>query len=174
MGSNSHQLTIREAEQRDTDTLWNFLALASYERDAAAARAVPLVATYLDGWKRLDDFGFIAEVEGTPVGAVWARLLGPVDGLEFDPGPLVPEVTLAVVPHYRNQGIASNLLYRVEMTARTRGFSGLWLNVRTENPARRLYQKAGYRHLDGSEIRNRSGGTSVWMLLPFEDRMVQW
>jgi hypothetical protein len=72
VGVNS--LTIRPAGQDDLDFLWDFLAIiAAYERDADAARAVPIVAAHLTGWQRPGDFGEVAESGGSPVGAAWAR-----------------------------------------------------------------------------------------------------
>src|SRR5262249_39249116 len=66
-------LVIRPAVQDDLDVLWDFLAMATYEPHAAAAKAVPLVAKYLVGWQRPGDFGFIAEQHGEVLGAAWAR-----------------------------------------------------------------------------------------------------
>src|SRR5437867_7247147 len=54
-------LVIRPAVQDDLEVLWDFLAIAAYEPDAQAAKAVPRVAKYLVGWQRPGDFGFIAE-----------------------------------------------------------------------------------------------------------------
>src|SRR5437899_4639225 len=64
---------IRAATQDDLGILWDFLAIAAYEPDADAARAVPFAAAHLAGWRRPEDFGFIAELEGVAIGAAWAR-----------------------------------------------------------------------------------------------------
>jgi hypothetical protein len=66
-------LVIRPAVQDDLEVLWNFLAIAAYEPDAEAAKAIPGVAKYLVGWQRPGDFGFIAEQNGEIIGAAWAR-----------------------------------------------------------------------------------------------------
>src|SRR6266478_5898247 len=79
-------LVIRPAVQDDLGVLWDFLAMAAYEPDAEAAKAVPRVAKYLAGWQRPGDFGFIAEQNGEIIGATWARrfsaeeLRGPLRG----------------------------------------------------------------------------------------------
>ena len=52
---------LRRATQDDLAILWDFLAIAGYEADVAAAKAVPFVAAHLEGWRRSEDFGFIAE-----------------------------------------------------------------------------------------------------------------
>ena len=61
-------LVIRPAVQADLEVLWGFLAMAAYEPDAEAAKAVPSVAKYLVGWQRPEDFGFIAEQNGEIIG----------------------------------------------------------------------------------------------------------
>jgi len=66
-------LVIRPAVQDDLEVLWDFLAMAAYEPDAEAAKAIPGVAKYLVGWQRPGDFGCIAEQNGEIIGAAWAR-----------------------------------------------------------------------------------------------------
>jgi hypothetical protein len=57
-------IRIRPATQDDLPVLWDFLAIAGYDPDADAAKAVPFVAAHLAGWQRPKDFGFIAERDG--------------------------------------------------------------------------------------------------------------
>jgi hypothetical protein len=40
----------RPATQGDLTILWGFVAIAAYEPDADAAKAVPFVAAHLAGW----------------------------------------------------------------------------------------------------------------------------
>ena len=42
---------------------------------------------------------------------------------------------------------------------------GLNLSVRSENPARRLYERLGFRDIPGSAVTNRAGGVSIGMAL---------
>jgi hypothetical protein len=37
--------------------------------------------------------------------------------------------------------------------------------VRSENPARRLYERLGFRDIPGSAVTNRTGGVSIGMAL---------
>src|SRR5882762_4713874 len=64
---------LRAATQDDLGLLWDFLAIAAYEPDPDAAKAVPFVAAHLAGWRRPEDFGFIAELNDVAIGAGWAR-----------------------------------------------------------------------------------------------------
>ena len=75
-------LVIRPAAQDDLEVLWDFVAIAVCEPDADAANAVPSVAKHVVGWRRLGDFGFIAEQNGEIIGAAGARRF-PAEQLTF-------------------------------------------------------------------------------------------
>src|SRR6202042_1400648 len=86
------ETVIRPAVPGDLDALWEFLAMASYEPNGAAAKAVPMVATYLDDWPRPGDFGLIAEQDGVAVGAACARQFSSTDE-KFQFGDSTPELS---------------------------------------------------------------------------------
>jgi GNAT superfamily N-acetyltransferase len=157
------RLELRAATQDDLDLLWRYLAIAAYEPGVAAARAVPFVAEHLDGWMRPGDFGFVAETEGVAVGAAWARF-SPPDDNPFYVDHCTPEVSIGVEAAMRGQGVGARLMTAVIDEARRRG-QGLCLNVRHDNPARRLYERLGFRLTPGVEAPNRVGGVSLGMVL---------
>jgi GNAT superfamily N-acetyltransferase len=162
VGVNS--LTIRPAGQDDLDFLWDFLAIAAYKRDADAARAVLVVAAHLTGWQRPGDFGVVAESAGSPVGAAWARQFTFAEQPAFYVDANTPEVSVGVREGARGQGVGRVLIEALMQEASRRGV-GLCLNVRDTNPALRLYERAGFRCVPGSEVRNRCGGLSLGMML---------
>jgi len=157
-------LVIRPAVQDDLQVLWDFLAMASYEPDAEAAEAAPSVAKYLVGWQRPGDFGFIAEQNGEIIGAAWARRFS-VEELRFPYGDEeAPKVSIGVKANVRGQGVGEKLMRALIGEATRRGL-GLCLSVRSENPARRLYERLGFRDIPGSAATNRAGGVSIGMEL---------
>ena len=157
-------LVIRPAVQDDIEALWDFLAMAAYEPDAEAARAVPGVAKYLVGWQRPGDFGFIAEQNGEIIGAAWARRLS-ADELRVPFGDEeTPKVSIGVKPNARGQGGGEKLMDALIGDAARRGL-GLCLSVRSENPARRLYERLGFRDIPGSAATRRASGMSIGMEL---------
>jgi ribosomal protein S18 acetylase RimI-like enzyme len=54
-------------------------------------------------------------------------------------------VELQVDPDHRNQGLGGRLLAEVERVARERGAATLSLTTQIDNPARRLYERSGFR-----------------------------
>jgi ribosomal protein S18 acetylase RimI-like enzyme len=155
---------IRPAVQNDLEVPWDFLAMAAYEPDAEAAKAVPSVAKYLAGWQRPGDFGFIAEQNGEIIGATWAQRFS-AEELRVPYGDEeTPKVSIGVKPNARGQGVGGKLMRALIGEAARRGL-GLNLSVRSENPARRLYERLGFRDIPGSAVTNRAGGMSIGMAL---------
>jgi ribosomal protein S18 acetylase RimI-like enzyme len=156
-------LQIRPASGDDLGVLWDFLAIAAHEADVTAARAVPFVAAHLAGWRRPQDFGFVARLDGAAIGAAWARQFSPAEQPAFYVDERTPEIIIGVTPHLRDRGIGGMLLNALIAEADRRGV-GLCLNVRHDNPARRLYERLGFRLVPGSGVSNRVGGTSFGMM----------
>jgi ribosomal protein S18 acetylase RimI-like enzyme len=143
--------SFRPAEADDVDFLWEMLFHASYAaddgmRDVDALRHHPVLPRYVDGWGRRTDFGVVAEDAGTGerVGAAWIRLLTrDATGYGYIADD-TPELAIAVVQAHRGRGVGERLL--VELLDAARGtFGAVSLSVRTDNPARRLYERTGFR-----------------------------
>ncbi|HWQ11332.1 MAG TPA: GNAT family N-acetyltransferase [Roseiflexaceae bacterium] len=160
-------IRIRAAERSDEPFLWEMLFEAAHmAQDGATAadeaRAHPYLARYLAGWGRPDDVGVVAEEAGTArrLGAAWARLLDHAPGSAAGAGEALPEVAIAVVPGLRGGGIGGRLIRGLCDAARL-FYPALALTVRDENPARRMYERAGF--VVTHTITNRVGGRSVAM-----------
>ena len=157
-------LVIRPAVPDDLEVLWDFLAIAAYEPDAEAAKAVPSVAKYLVGWQRPGDFGFVAEQNNEIIGAAWARRFSAEELKSSYGDEETPKVSIGVKPTTRGQGVGEKLMRALIGEAVCRGL-GLCLSVRSENPARRLYERLGFLDIPGSAAANRAGGLSIGMAL---------
>ena len=100
-------------------------------------------ALYLSGWMRAGDFGLVA-VHGGPVGAAWYRsYTNEEHGYGFVAED-VPELAIAVIASRRHEGIGSRLLAGLIDASVAQGCSAISLSVREANPARRLYEAAGF------------------------------
>jgi ribosomal protein S18 acetylase RimI-like enzyme len=161
--------SLRRARADDADFLWAMLYEASHAAeygmpDVAALRAQPEQARYVEGWGSRTDLGVIAVDDDArePVGAAWLRLLtreakgyGYVDDD-------TPELAIAVVPGHRGRGLGGRMLGEL-LEAATRSFVAVSLSVRADNPARRLYERAGFRIAVESETGEPAAGGSVTM-----------
>ncbi|HSL94559.1 MAG TPA: GNAT family N-acetyltransferase [Thermoleophilia bacterium] len=109
------------------------------------------VRRYVDGWGRPGDGGVIAEVGGAPAGACWWRLFTAArHGWGFVAAD-VPELSLAVGPAWRRRGIGTRLLTAAIEQARAEGHPTVSLSVMADNPARGLYERAGFRRVATDE-----------------------
>jgi ribosomal protein S18 acetylase RimI-like enzyme len=105
--------------------------------------ADPHAARYLSGWGRAGDAGVIGEEE-RPVGAAWFRLFSadqPGYGFAAED---VPELSIGVAPAARGRGLGTRLLEALLEIARADGHRAISLSVEPDNPARRLYERAGF------------------------------
>jgi ribosomal-protein-alanine N-acetyltransferase len=125
---------------------------------SGAARPVPegwgdpRIARYVKGWGRPGDEAVIAlGDDGRRLGAAWYRLFPEESpGFGFVDGE-TPEISIAVVPASRGRGIGTALLATLVGRARHGGFHALSLSVSPENPAVRLYERAGFVRVESRD-----------------------
>ena len=87
-----------------------------------------------------DDHCLVAEIEGTVVGAAWARIARTYGHID-DTTPLL---SISLLPEHRGQGIGTVLMDRLLDHLRTLGHRRASLSVQKANPALRLYRRAGF------------------------------
>ncbi len=101
----------------------------------------PDIARYIaDFGQRAGDSGVLAFADGVCIGAAWVRLM---EGYGFIAA-YVPELSIALAPEYRGQGIGAQLLDRVLAALRPE-FTHVSLSVSLDNPAKRLYERIGFQ-----------------------------
>ncbi|WP_328393747.1 GNAT family N-acetyltransferase [Nocardia sp. NBC_00416] len=129
-------------------------------------RSVPKLARYVENWGRSGDLGVIGEIGQRSAGAAWLRRFPPEDAGDTYIDADIPELAIAVDSTARGTGLGTALLTRLLAEA-ARSCSGVCLNVRTDNPAHRLYRRLGFVDIPGSQLTNWAGTTSVNMVLRF-------
>jgi GNAT superfamily N-acetyltransferase len=102
-------------------------------------------ARYVVDWPRSSDEGVLAVEAGDRLGAAWYRFFP-----SSQPGygyvdEAVPEVSIALLPAHRGRGIGTRLMSALADLAAARHVGALSLSVESANPARRLYERLGYR-----------------------------
>jgi len=141
---------IRPLTPSDQDFLWEMLYQAIHVPAGMLPpdRAIlhrPDLAKYAAGWGRPDDLGFVAAeiTSRSPVGAAWLRRFSagqPGFGFVDE---ATPELSLAVLPGHRGQGVGTLLLGRLLEAARLH-YPAVSLSVDKQNPALRLYRRFGF------------------------------
>lgn len=104
----------------------------------------PDLACYVDGWmQRPGDLGVGAEIGQDLIGAAWLRRWrSGAPGFGFI-DEATPELSMALLPGHRGQGIGTRLLQRLLAEA-ARESEAVSLSVSMSNPAMRLYERAGF------------------------------
>jgi len=155
-------VAIRPIESADESFLWDMLYEAIHvpEGEPAPPRDIvqlPELARYVRDWGRAGDYGFIAidGASGRACGAAWLRLLIGDDRGYGYVDERTPELAIAVLPECRGRGVGTRLLDRLLRSERCE--TPVCLSVSSDNPAMRLYERFGFRVVDGA-------GDSVTML----------
>lgn len=87
----------------------------------------------------------LADHEGAPIGI--CTLVYKFS--TFSAAPTLNIHDIAVLPEHRDQGVGRKLLDTAEVLARKRGCARMNLEVLDENPAKRLYERAGFEPKSG-------------------------
>ena len=164
--------TIRKAVASDEPLLREMLRMALFVPPGMPPFPPDVVhepglAHYVDGFgNRSDDVGFIAEMDGRPVGAAWVRQL-----TDDDPGygfidAVTPELSIAVIEDQRGRGVGTVL-----MEALLAAVPRCSLSVDRRNPAVRLYDRFDFITVatDGdsqTRVRLGDGPTESALLVP--------
>jgi ribosomal protein S18 acetylase RimI-like enzyme len=140
---------VRAATAADREFLRAMIYDAACWRDIPHAPfedvlAEPAVARYVEDWGRAGDLGVIAEIDGEPAGAAWLRLFATDDAGYGFVAEDVPELSIAVVAGKRGNGVGRALIDALVDMARAEGFRACSLSVEKDNPALRLYRRAGF------------------------------
>jgi ribosomal protein S18 acetylase RimI-like enzyme len=114
---------------------------------ALQVMADPRYALYLTGWPRRGDYGLVAEQE-EPVGAAWYRTYTEANHGHGFIAEDVPELSIAVIGSRRHEGIGRRLLNDLIEASGAQGCRALSLSVAENNPARGLYESAGFVLVD--------------------------
>lgn len=144
----------------DQPLIWEMLFQAIFvpagtDPPSRAILKEPVLAHYAENWGREGDMGYKALVAGVVAGAAWLRLILGYGHVSDD----LPELTLAVLPNYRGQGIGTALLTKL-IVAAAQSYPGISLSVVGENPAMSLYHRLGFEIL-------RPDGASYTMVLRY-------
>lgn len=147
------QIHVRALTADDEPALWEMLYLAIYvppghELPPPSMVEAPRLAHYVRGWGSVPGDMGVAAVDdaGRMVGAAWLRVFN-----REDPGygyvdDNTPELSIAVRPEFRGQGLGSRILGAL-LQAAGRNFHRVSLSVSQGNPAEHLYRRFGFEEV---------------------------
>jgi ribosomal protein S18 acetylase RimI-like enzyme len=152
--------TVRPLSASDQGFLWEALYVALWDppegpRRPRSVLELAHIRIYAENWGvSFHDFGFVAINEnGTPVGAVWSRLLLPPNegGAFFNSS--TPQLGIAVLRPFQGRGVGS-LLLKHYLAAAREVYPSVSLGVHPANVrAIKLYERFGF-----SQFRIGGGG----------------
>lgn len=153
--------SIRALTAEDKPFLWDMLFHAIHvpEGQSPPPRSIveaPNLAHYVRHWgQQPGDLGFAAveNATGRPVGAAWLRQFSALDpGYGFVDED-TPELSVAMLPDVRGQGLGSRLLEAL-LQAAGQKFAAVSLSVSADNRAKGLYERLGFARVsdDGSAL----------------------
>ena len=143
------EVDLRPLLPSDQPFLWEMLYQALFVPPGGApfARAIlddPDIACYVRGWGRPGDWGLLACDGAISAGAIWLRQWsGDEKGYGYVSS-AIPELSIALLPEVRKMGLGTRMIKTVISMAQER-FPGLSLSVVESSPARRRYEKLGFR-----------------------------
>ena len=138
---------IRKVRPEEYGFLREFLYQAIYlpegvEPPPRSVVDLPELQVYIrDFGKQPADHCLVAELEEKVVGAAWSRIMEDYGHIDND----TPSLAISLLPEYRRLGIGTRLLNGLLLLLRENGYRRASLSVQKENPALRLYQRAGFR-----------------------------
>lgn len=135
----------------DQDFLWNVFHIALWDPPPAPLRPRsvldhPEVSIYAKDWGRDSDIGVVGMVGGEPAGAAWMRLITGGKGLAYIDD-ATPQLGIGLLPAFQHRGFGGPLLLAALDAARAR-YRQVSLSVHPQNPAKRLYERCGFRQVD--------------------------
>lgn len=110
------------------------------------------------------DVGVYMIVNNKIAGGAWVRILA--NGFGFVDHE-TPELSFAVKPEFRNQGIGTNIMNQLFIEV-SKVFARISLSVKEGSPAIRLYERLGFIRVEGSGHTNSRGEAAFKMLKVFD------
>ena len=140
---------LRKLHPEEYGLLRKFLYQAIYlpesvEPPPRSVVELPELQVYIaDFGTRPGDHCLAAEVADKVVGAAWSRIMEDYGHIDSS----TPSLAISMLPGYRGLGIGTQLLNGLLLLLQENGYLRASLSVQKENPALRLYERAGFQIL---------------------------
>ena len=143
---------IREIRESEYSILADFLYEAIFipkgaKKPPKSIIEQPELQVYIADFGKEDDWGFVAEVKGKIVGAVWVRIMDDYGHIDDE----TPSLAISLYEEYRNLGIGTALMRTMLQFLKEIGYRQTSLSVQKENYAVGMYWKAGFQVIDEND-----------------------
>lgn len=138
--------TIREIQKPEYPLLDDFLYEAIFvpegiEPPPKTIITSPELQVYVAHFgEAKGDLGFVAEVEGSIVGAVWTRIMNDYGHIDDN----TPSLAISLYKEYRGFGIGTAMMKEILALLKAHGYKQVSLSVQKANYAAKLYLKVGF------------------------------
>ena len=139
-------VTIREIQKQEYPLLDDFLYEAIFipegvEPPSKTIIRSPELQVYVAHFGDIkDDRGFVAEVDGKIVGAVWVRIMNDYGHIDDE----TPSLAISLYKDYRGLGIGTAMMKKILTLLKSHGYSHVSLSVQKANYAAKMYLKIGF------------------------------
>ena len=143
-------MIIRRLRDDETDVLKDFLYEAIFipEGVPPPERSIinrPELALYYENFGTgTADYCFVADEDGSVIGAVWTRIMKDYGHVDDD----TPSLAISLYREHRGKGIGTALMRRMLDLLKEQGYRQASLAVQKANYAVRMYKKLGFRVVD--------------------------
>lgn len=140
------EYTIREIQKQEYPLLDDFLYEAIFipegiEPPPKTIITSPELQVYVERFGELkDDRGFVAEVDGKIVGAVWVRIMNDYGHIDNE----TPSLAISLYKEYRGLGLGTAMMKEILALLKSHGYKRVSLSVQKANYAAKLYLKVGF------------------------------
>lgn len=145
--------TIREIQKQEYPLLDHFLYEAIFIPEGVNSPPKTIIASpelqvYVERFgESKDDLGFVAEIEGKIVGAVWVRIMNDYGHIDDE----TPSLAISLDKEYRGFGIGTAMMKEMLALLKSHGHNRVSLSVQKANYAVKLYQKVGFEIVKENE-----------------------
>ena len=105
---------------------------------------------YIKDFGKFSDLCLVAEVDAELVGAVWTRLFSESNKGYGFVDDNTPELSIAVLPNFRNKGIGGSLMNKMFVELRIRNIARVSLSVDIRNRAYKKYIELDFKEVERS------------------------
>lgn len=97
-----------------------------------------------DFGKEKHDNCLVAEVDGKVIGAVWVRIMNDYGHIDET----TPSFAISLYKQYRGNGIGTDMMKKMLLLLKEKGYKKASLAVQKENYALKMYLKVGFKIVD--------------------------